>query len=185
MSSRTHFVPPDRWRALLLLAACAGVVAAGLDVPLRWACQQVGWGAAAGSTISAGSIVPVGVIVHLLYPHRGASIAALMAAMTAYSTCVLFIHGVVVRGFPVRQLAVDLAFVGIAETAIGAILILSLHRIFAARVRIGFDPHTRCGACGYPLRGLSEPRCPECGRPFEMAAIDAAATCGPDACGPQ
>ena len=23
--------------------------------------------------------------------------------------------------------------------------------------------HTRCGACGYVLKGLTEPRCPECG----------------------
>ncbi len=34
--------------------------------------------------------------------------------------------------------------------------------------RHGFRPdpagHTRCGGCGHILRGLSEPRCPECGR---------------------
>lgn len=24
-----------------------------------------------------------------------------------------------------------------------------------------------CGPCGYDLRGLTEPRCPECGQPFE------------------
>ena len=25
------------------------------------------------------------------------------------------------------------------------------------------DGHTRCGHCGYILKGLPEPRCPECG----------------------
>ena len=25
------------------------------------------------------------------------------------------------------------------------------------------DQHTRCGKCGYLLKGLTEPRCPECG----------------------
>ena len=25
------------------------------------------------------------------------------------------------------------------------------------------DDHTRCGNCGYILKGLTEPRCPECG----------------------
>ena len=25
------------------------------------------------------------------------------------------------------------------------------------------DPETRCRKCGYILRGISEPRCPECG----------------------
>jgi len=26
------------------------------------------------------------------------------------------------------------------------------------------DGHTRCGNCGYILKGLAEPRCTECGR---------------------
>ena len=26
------------------------------------------------------------------------------------------------------------------------------------------DEHTRCGACGYILKGLTAPRCPECGK---------------------
>lgn len=28
------------------------------------------------------------------------------------------------------------------------------------------DSETRCRACGHILRGLSEPRCPECGEPI-------------------
>ena len=28
------------------------------------------------------------------------------------------------------------------------------------------DGETRCRTCGYILRGLSEPRCPECGTPI-------------------
>jgi len=28
-------------------------------------------------------------------------------------------------------------------------------------------PHKRCLGCGYILDGLPEPRCPECGRPFD------------------
>lgn len=181
MSSPRRFVPPDRWRVLLLLAACGGGVAASMDVPLRWIFQQIGWGAAFGSSVSAGSVVLIAVIAHFFYPHRGVGIAALALVMTAYATCVLFIHGEVVRDFTVRQLARDLAFVAIAELAIGTIFILSLHKIFASRVRIGYDPLTQCTSCGYPIRGLTEPRCPECGRPFDVAAIDGRATCGPDA----
>ncbi len=26
-----------------------------------------------------------------------------------------------------------------------------------------YDPETRCRKCGYILRGITEPRCPECG----------------------
>ena len=29
------------------------------------------------------------------------------------------------------------------------------------------DGYTRCGKCGYILTGLPEPRCPECGTPFD------------------
>ena len=29
---------------------------------------------------------------------------------------------------------------------------------------LGYRGRTRCGACGYGLSGLREPRCPECGR---------------------
>ncbi|UCG32130.1 MAG: hypothetical protein JSU68_10735 [Phycisphaerales bacterium] len=28
------------------------------------------------------------------------------------------------------------------------------------------DEHTRCGTCGHILKGLTEPRCPECGQPM-------------------
>jgi len=31
------------------------------------------------------------------------------------------------------------------------------------------DTTARCLGCGYSLRGLTEPRCPECGRPFDPA----------------
>jgi hypothetical protein len=31
------------------------------------------------------------------------------------------------------------------------------------------EQHKRCLGCGYILDGLPEPRCPECGRPFDPA----------------
>lgn len=31
---------------------------------------------------------------------------------------------------------------------------------------------TKCASCGYELRGLSEPRCPECGKSFDPVAAD-------------
>ena len=29
--------------------------------------------------------------------------------------------------------------------------------------KVMLDGHTRCGKCGYILKGLTEPRCSECG----------------------
>ena len=37
-----------------------------------------------------------------------------------------------------------------------------LTRDLRSRMR-SFRPETRCRKCGYILRGISEPRCPECG----------------------
>jgi uncharacterized membrane protein (DUF485 family) len=34
------------------------------------------------------------------------------------------------------------------------------------RTRREFDNETRCRKCGYILRGITEPRCPECGEPI-------------------
>jgi len=34
-----------------------------------------------------------------------------------------------------------------------------------------YDPD-HCSNCGYPLKGLTEPRCPECGTPFNELQID-------------
>ena len=40
-------------------------------------------------------------------------------------------------------------------------------------VRLTSDPRVaegRCARCGYDLQGLTEPRCPECGTPFDPEA---------------
>jgi hypothetical protein len=48
-----------------------------------------------------------------------------------------------------------------ALSAGATLIVLSLlGRHFA----VAIDGFTRCGACGHILRGITEPRCPECGR---------------------
>ena len=42
----------------------------------------------------------------------------------------------------------------------------------AAQQAQDFDIDGRCGDCRYSLRGLTVPRCPECGRPFDPADPD-------------
>lgn len=44
------------------------------------------------------------------------------------------------------------------------------HELINAERRVG-DPALRCPECDYILTGLSEPRCPECGTPFNPLAI--------------
>jgi len=49
-------------------------------------------------------------------------------------------------------------------------LLFILGVVFNARIRASgraFGPYY-CKACGYSLRGLAEPKCPECGRKLKM-----------------
>ena len=46
-------------------------------------------------------------------------------------------------------------------------------RVATAIFESGLRFDNRCIRCGYNLTGLPEPRCPECGRPFEPAEGDA------------
>jgi hypothetical protein len=55
---------------------------------------------------------------------------------------------------------------------IGLLAALLVERAF---VRYVPDP-TECARCSYPLMGLSEPRCPECGHPFGVYAGHAQTT---------
>jgi rubrerythrin len=51
-----------------------------------------------------------------------------------------------------------------ATLGVTAVVAIALHRVLTRRygpkVR---DGETRCRKCGYILRGITEPRCPECG----------------------
>ena len=46
-------------------------------------------------------------------------------------------------------------------------IILCAMFAYAVFTRRKEDPYNRCLQCGYILRGLVEPRCPECNTPFE------------------
>ena len=49
-------------------------------------------------------------------------------------------------------------------------LMLALSMWATSRTRRMYESDT-CFYCGYPLLGLSEPRCPECGHPFDAAKL--------------
>ena len=55
------------------------------------------------------------------------------------------------------------------------VLILSAPSIIAAVFlyawRNRFDGRNHCRECGYNLTGLPEPRCPECGKPFDAKRL--------------
>ncbi len=60
--------------------------------------------------------------------------------------------------------------VGFAMLTVGPALLLSLLTFIHNRYWPVYEPG-RCRICKYDLRGLPEPRCPECGTPFDPAEV--------------
>ena len=66
--------------------------------------------------------------------------------------------------FPIREIISTFTITGISLSGIW----LSRARIRRRlRQQLISDGFLICEPCGYDLRGLTEPRCPECGAPFE------------------
>ena len=59
------------------------------------------------------------------------------------------------RGFAVLADLVALGILAVPGMVVGIVLY--------AHLRVPGGGQTRCRKCGYILRGLTEPRCPECG----------------------
>ncbi len=59
----------------------------------------------------------------------------------------------------------DYIAVGLTGAVMGTPTILATILVYGLGKRRD-DGHTRCGKCGYILKGLTEPRCSECGEPI-------------------
>lgn len=86
-----------------------------------------------------------------------------LAAVAAL--CVLFL-ALVPKGEPDRML-ITLLYAGITSLPALAGIIVAV-RIYARHYRWldWLDGEPRCRKCRHILRGLTEPRCPECGEPI-------------------
>lgn len=90
----------------------------------------------------------------------------LAGALVYYSSCVaIHMFILIVSGGSVFDIGEYLVAAGITAAVLlppGLIAVWYMIRLLG-----GFQPdpegHTRCGRCSHILRGLSEPRCPECG----------------------
>ena len=92
----------------------------------------------------------------------------LLKAICAGILCVLLL--LTLLAFLARLLAPNVLESSSGECVIGAIVIASLLAGGAVTYRFLRFPSRDepvCKNCGYSLRGLPEPRCPECGEPFE------------------
>ena len=131
------------------------------------------------STPEAGTWVSVAVFLTALcvllawwYPHRRVGTAVAIFATIAYSLSAATMHGLVVGRWTVRALLLDLTSV-MWVAVLGYVVVVRLTILFVKPVRrVGVAPGLRCHQCGYLLTGLLEPRCPECGRPFDPSLLD-------------
>jgi hypothetical protein len=89
-------------------------------------------------------------------------VAAVLAGSLMCSAATGAIAGLVIRlsGFDLAFMMAAAFVVGIPGSAMAA----AAYALFSNRFgRMTIDRETRCRKCGYILRGVSEPRCSECG----------------------
>jgi len=84
-----------------------------------------------------------------------------IATAVAVATGGLFVAVNYFVQYQPRSIDSDIGFVIIVLTVTSFVGIIAYTELSA---RLSIDsPETRCRRCGYILRGISEPRCPECG----------------------
>lgn len=76
----------------------------------------------------------------------------------------LAVAGIMLRVRAVRCAGVVMFFCGLGAFPLGILSVIAGLRLIRLRNQVvGREPGVRCKRCGYDLRGLIVPRCPECG----------------------
>lgn len=166
MSDRGEQVPePTRWRRM--------------RPAVRWGLVTVwlGWAACAvalllivfydvKSVVVTGPIIAVIGIASVPLGIRGKYAWALLVGVANCAICLLFWMLVLTLDWSPQDAHVPFAVMGLAYTLATLPLAIRATRRAPASV----SPWI-CVRCGYLLYGLSEPRCPECGTPFDPALV--------------
>lgn len=99
---------------------------------------------------------------------RGLGVVLISAVLLSLTSSVLFPEWTDAYPPPPSSLPGTMLGIAVWVVAIGLgvfDLVLALRR---ARRR---QEELRCGNCGYLLKGLRDPRCPECGTPFDPGLL--------------
>lgn len=161
-----RYIAPQAWAREVSLLTAAAALAGACDPLWRIAARSGGFSEASGSrfNILVLSVLVVASIAR--FPRARFVLPAALAATLVYSLMIVFAYGVVLRRWSVPSLAIDVASVVWALPPIYCLLAVPVTLIAQRYRRVGFPPMGVCQTCGYSLRGLSTPRCPECGEPF-------------------
>jgi hypothetical protein len=107
--------------------------------------------------------------------YRVAILVPITAGAVALATlCIITLPGIIAEtrpSFPWASIATGL-LIGFAACAILPALLLTGAAFIRNRYWPVHEPG-HCRVCDYDLRGLPEPRCPECGTPFDPAEVPA------------
>ena len=80
---------------------------------------------------------------------------------------------------PTRLAAtVALSMVVVGAAAIACVRAGWYPRVRLERLRFWRRRRNRCTSCGYPLRGLTSGRCPECGTAYDAPEVQGSEACG-------
>jgi xanthosine utilization system XapX-like protein len=105
-------------------------------------------------------------IAHRCRARPPASIAALVCAGLTIGF-LIFALAPMIGAPPNKWAGLAVMYIGLYQW-IG--VVLATIAVPMAWVRSAPHPENRCTSCGYDLRGLRGPRCPECGRAFRLLA---------------
>lgn len=168
----------DTWLKTVLTAVHAhrvwsalawGVCLRILVVPLNSFAQDVSpliWGIVHLSVLAAGTMF----ICWPLRTYRSALLTATMASAGTVCTA-LTVTGL--RPGASVMAPSTLVFLALAVAAVGSLALAGILcvTVWARNRYWPVYPPGHCLGCGYSLRGLPVPRCPECGRAFELEDV--------------
>lgn len=166
---------PLAWRRVVGRAARLAALGLLLTVISRLSREVVGglihWGTIATTLVLIGVLAWLPFRYRRDWPRGRAHLGLLIAGAALWFT---FGAGFIALDFLVsRRLADRTPWQDVAgtSTALGGVtLALASLLLFILQHRRRPVLAGLCPGCGYDLHGLPEPRCPECGRPFERAA---------------
>lgn len=161
-------IQPDRWRWIVASYAIGGL-ALGLGDPLfRGLAGRVMGNVTAGTWCNVAIAMSLlNVLLAFAHPRFRVVLAGAIASAVTFVVGIAIVHGAIGRQWSLSTLLKDALLVMGIAAAIYALIGVATMRFVSHWRRVGVAEPGRCERCGYLLRGLLEPRCPECGEPFD------------------
>ena len=110
----------------------------------------------------------------MIFPTSTSGVRSRIARSLTRAGCVLIASGIVVSlgASLLLHVSVNLILPLLlgAGLVMGGVLLFFVPMVLMLGGAERHDP-LHCGKCGYNLTGLTEPRCPECGEPFDVRVL--------------